>query len=89
MPKTSKVHETQTLYIVSKHKWAMDSTVENSGPPYTDCFRVYLRTICESGLEGCTFWTGMFINFHKSTMMRGVIESKSFEESALQVKRQY
>lgn len=44
MPKNAQSYESSTLYIVSKHKWILEGTVESEGAPYTDTFKVQLRT---------------------------------------------
>lgn len=79
MPKAAKARENQYLYIISKHKWVMDTELENSGVPYADCFKVYYRTTCESTPDSCKINTKFFINFIKNTMMKSIIESKTQE----------
>lgn len=75
--------------MISKHKWVLDNEVESSGAPYTDSFRVYYRTVCDSTPSSCIIATRIFIHFLKNVMVKGVIESKTHEESALQFKKQY
>lgn len=48
MPKTASSTETQNLYIISKHKWIIEATIETVGAPYTDTFRIQLKTEVES-----------------------------------------
>ena len=48
MPKVASSTETQNLYIVSKHKWIIETTIETVGAPYTDTFRIQLKTEVES-----------------------------------------
>lgn len=43
MPKTAKSDEIQALYFISKNKYIIESTIQNSGAPYTDCFNVKLK----------------------------------------------
>lgn len=43
MPKAARSDETQMLYFVSRNKYYIESTIQNSGAPYTDCFNVKLK----------------------------------------------
>lgn len=43
MPKAARSDETQTLFFISKNKYIIQSVIQNSGAPYTDCFSVRLR----------------------------------------------
>lgn len=52
MPKTAKAEEIQNLYFYSKHKFMIESTVATTGAPYTDTFRVEMRTTVESSEDG-------------------------------------
>lgn len=52
MPKTARSVETQNLFIVSKHKWILEGTIETTGAPYTDTFKIQLRTVAESNENG-------------------------------------
>lgn len=68
----------------------IESTIQNSGAPYTDCFNVKLKRTVETGeesnflvifLDKVKFKAEMYVNFVKSTMMKGMIESKAVEET--------
>lgn len=53
-----------------------------TGAPYTDCFNpeeefIVLSTSPDS--PKCIIRHSVFINFHKSSMMSGIITGKSFE----------
>jgi hypothetical protein len=89
MPKSGKTAESQSLYIISKYQWVFDSELQNSGIPYSDCFKVYFRTMCNSTPDSCKVALKLYVNFNKSTMMKSVIESKINEESVLVLKRQF
>ncbi len=79
----------QALYFISKNKYIIESTIQNSGAPYTDCFNVKLkRTVesveeskCLSNVDKVRFRAEMHVNFVKSTMMKSMIESKALEET--------
>lgn len=45
MPKHAKSNEDQNLYIVSKDKYVFQSTIQNSGVPYSDAFNLKLLRI--------------------------------------------
>lgn len=47
---------------------------------------MYMRNSCESNSEGsCKIKTALYFHFIKNTMMKSVIESKSIEESTMQI----
>lgn len=48
MPKAAKSDELQCLFFFSKNKYIIESMIQNSGAPYTDCFNICLRRIVES-----------------------------------------
>ncbi len=85
MPKTAKSEEQVTLYLYSKDKYIVESTIQNSGVPYSDTFNLKFQKIFESKGEGmflnnldkCSMRILMCINFVTSTMMRSMIESKT------------
>jgi hypothetical protein len=45
MPKQAKSEETQILYIVSKDKFILESTIQNSGVPYSDTFNLKMLKV--------------------------------------------
>ena len=46
MPKNAKSEETQTLYLISKDKYILESIIQNSGVPYSDTFNLrILKTV--------------------------------------------
>ncbi len=55
MPKAARSDEVQKLNFVSKNKYFIESTIQNSGAPYTDCFNVKLKRTIES-TEESTFY---------------------------------
>ena len=55
MPKAARSDEVQALYFVSKNKYVIESTIQNSGAPYTDCFNVKLKRTVESVEESNDF----------------------------------
>jgi len=56
----------------------IESTVATTGAPYTDTFKIELRTTVESSEDGkCKVSLKLYINFVKNTMMKSVIESRS------------
>ena len=48
MPKQAKSEETQTLYIISANKFLVESSVQNSGVPYSETFNLKLLKKVES-----------------------------------------
>ena len=48
MPKAARSDELQSLYFISRNKYIIESTIQNSGAPYTDCFNVKLKRTVES-----------------------------------------
>ena len=47
MPKQAKSDEENTLYIVSKDKYIIESIIQNSGVPYADTFNIRMKNIIE------------------------------------------
>ena len=45
MPKQAKSEETHILYIVSKDKFILESTIQNSGVPYSDTFNLKMLKV--------------------------------------------
>ncbi len=60
MPKAARSDEVQSLYFVSKNKYIIQSTVQNSGAPYTDCFNVRLRRTVENYEESKFIFYSLF-----------------------------
>ncbi len=60
MPKAARSDEVQSLYFVSKNKYIIQSIVQNSGAPYTDCFNVRLRRTVESYEESKFIFYSLF-----------------------------
>ena len=52
MPKFAKSEETVSLYIYSKDKYVIESTIQNSGVPYADTFNLRLRKVFQTSGEG-------------------------------------
>ena len=48
MPKQAKSEETQTLFIISKDEYVIESTIQNSGVPYAETFNLKLKRVVTS-----------------------------------------
>ena len=57
-------------------------TVEMEGIPYSDCFAVEVRWVAQREGDNDIFvQVGVFVNFKKSTMLKGKIRSGTLEET--------
>jgi hypothetical protein len=54
MPKEAKSHETVSLFWLSKDKYIIESTIQNSGVPYSDTFNIKMQKTFET-VEESTF----------------------------------
>lgn len=52
MPKTCQSFEDQSLHLISKDKFYIDSVIQNKGAPYTDTFRIHTRLQYENSKDG-------------------------------------
>lgn len=48
MPKQAKSCERISLYWISKDKYIIESTIQNSGVPYSDTFNIKMQKTYES-----------------------------------------
>ena len=80
MPKTCACIENQTIYFLSKQEFIIDSQIQVSGVPLSDCFIAYMRWKI-SGEEITNIEVFYGVDFIKSTMFKKKIESTGIEKS--------
>jgi hypothetical protein len=48
MPKHAKSDERVSLFFISKDKYIIETTIQNSGVPYSDTFNIRMQKIVET-----------------------------------------
>ena len=82
LPKTCKSSETQTLCIIDKHRFTVDTHVESTGAPYTDTFTLRVRmAFCDSEEKKVKVVVGIEFQWLKKTMMKGVVQKQALGET--------
>ena len=91
-PKQTNCHQTQSYHACRGGALVVDTSQVQTDIPYGDYFRVetrweiapappYRRRIDGVVVNRCTVWIGLRIPFHRSTMLRKVIEQSVVDES--------
>ena len=91
-PKTTNCHQTQSYHACRGGVLVVDTSQVQTDIPYGDYFRVESRwevspapprgrAGAEDATPRCSVWVGLRIPFHRSTMLRKVIEQSALEES--------
>ena len=91
-PKQTNCHQTQSYHVCRGGVLVVDTSQVQTDIPYGDYFRVetrweiapappYRRRLDGCVVNRCTVWIGLRIPFHRSTMLRRVIEQSVVDES--------
>ncbi len=91
-PKQTNCHQTQSYHVCRGGALVVDTSQVQTDIPYGDYFRVetrweiapappYRRRVDGVVVNRCTVWIGLRIPFHRSTMLRKVIEQSVVDES--------
>ena len=91
-PKQTNCHQTQSYHVCRGGVLVVDTSQVQTDIPYGDYFRVetrweiapappYRRRVDGVVVNRCTVWIGLRIPFHRSTMLRKVIEQSVVDES--------
>ncbi|CAG9318659.1 unnamed protein product [Blepharisma stoltei] len=80
MPKTCKCMENQTIYFVSNTEFIFETEITTSGVPLSDCFVGHFRWKV-IGDQKVAMQSSSGMEFVKSTMFRGKIESAGTKET--------
>lgn len=68
-PTLAKVKHTHYCRVEGNDKCVLAMTIDMSGVPYSDCFKVEIRWVAtRSGKSDLAIQVGLFVNFVKSTM---------------------
>lgn len=84
-PTLAKVKHTHYCRVEANDKCVLAMTIDMSGVPYSDCFKVEIRWVAtRSGKSDLAIQVGLFVNFVKSTIMAGKIRSGTTDQTTQQ-----
>ena len=81
-PPVAGVNQTQYCRLDGKDRSIMQMTVAFDGIPYSDTFSVEVRWVAtRSGANDITVQVGVFVEFHKSTLLKSQIRNGTMTET--------